>query len=299
MGAVHVTALVPSRVVNQASATRLDRGPQRYLLKGPTPSGLLGGARLAHLWFTTGLTLGTALLLALTGWFILRREVAPDLRPALRAFAFWWFSAAALLLLVASRSLLFMAGVRDPSVYILIRTLLAIPLSLALPALLYYLIFIYTGRRSMRPVLAFAYIIFFAYTLFYFSYANIESVEATRWSVETVGSTEAPTWMTALFGILLAGPILAGIVAYATLYTKVTGREQRFRIATVSIAFTIWFLPLLLAFLLGWNREEWFPLVYQVPGLFAALLIILAYRPPRVVRREDGDQRSTPSGGTS
>ena len=49
----------------------------------------------------------------------------------------------------------------------------------------------------------------------------------------------------------------------------------------ISLAFGLWFGVVLLAFLLGWDRAEWFPVAYEAPGLVAGVLIVLAYRRPR------------------
>jgi hypothetical protein len=240
---------------------------------------------VSPLWTGAVLPLATAALLAFVGVLMARRPAGEEVRFALRAFAAWWFSAASVMLLVGLPTLLDLAGVADARVYALAVYLLALPLAVGLCALLYYLVYIYTGRRAAIRPLAVAYALFLVFELAYFASFGPRRVETTAWSVRTVGASSPPQGLSVLFGVLLAAPILSAVVAYASLYFRTRRKAHRYRIVTVSAAFTLWFGPVLLGLLLGWERTDWFPLVYEVPGIVAAVLIVLAYKPPGAIRR--------------
>lgn len=240
---------------------------------------------MSLLWTGAILPIATALLLAYVGTLVTTKRAGEDARPALVAFAVWWFSAASVLVITAMPTVLTLLGVGDATLFTALVYLNAVPLSVALCALLYYLTYIYTGRRSAIWPLALLYSAFFAFTLFYYSQAGPRHVEITAYSVRTLGEVRPAAWLSALFGILLAGPILTAVVLYASLFFRLKEAEQRYRVAIVSTAFGLWFAPVLVGFLAGWSGAEWFPLVYEAPGVFAATLIVLAFKPPSFVQR--------------
>lgn len=231
------------------------------------------------------LTLATTGLLAYTGTLVLRRRVQGHAQLALRMFATWWFGAAAVLLLAGSHTMLALAGVTSIEVHLAITYLTAFPLAVALWSLLYYLIYIHTGRRAAIWPLSFAYLLFLGFELYYFWSLGPRTLETTAWSVRLARSTEPPSGLGALFGILLAAPVLYIVIAYGHILTRVRDPEQRFRARLTAGAFVVLFAPILVGFLVGWNDKAWFPLLYQVPGLLAASLIVLAHRPPRALQR--------------
>lgn len=125
----------------------------------------------------------------------------------------------------------------------------------------------------------------FVYLVWYAASLGDRTVVLTEWQARLVAAEEAPPAATILFGLLLAGPILGLVVAYAGLAFRVTGRSQRYRLTLVTTAFGLLFLTVLVGFLVGWNRETWFPLVYEAPALLAALMVVAAYRPPASLQR--------------
>lgn len=234
--------------------------------------------------FSALLSLASTALLAYAGALVLRRPASSDARLAHRMFATWWFSVAAVMLLAGAPTLLFLLGVTSVPLHVAITYALAVPLTVALWALLYYLVYIYTGRRSAIWPLGGAYLVFFAFTLYYFSTFGQRRLETTGWTVLVVGDAVPPAWVSLTFATLLAVPILLVAIGYASLFFRTPHGPHRYRIALVSGAFLLWFGAVLLGFLLGWDREDWFPLVYQTPGVAAALMVVAAFRPPRWVR---------------
>ena len=241
---------------------------------------------MSPLWFGALLPLSTAVLLVYVGSLIARRPTKANDALAMRLFAVWWFSAATIILLASAPTLLSLLGVSDMEVIRAISIVNAAPLAIGLCSLLYYLVYIYTGRRKAIWPLAAAYAVFFAFEIVYFTAFGPRHLEASTFAVRSVADARPPAWMRIGFGLGVAVPILAALVAYASLYPRAGEPAARRRIALVSTAFGVWFAPVLLALLLDWSRYAWFPLVYQAPGVVAAILIVMAYRP----HKEEGWQ---------
>lgn len=243
------------------------------------------GLMVAPVWTGALLPLATAILLTYVGFLVLRRQTGARDRLALRMFALWWVCAGVVILLASMPTQLTLLGVADVGILQAITYVNAAPLAVGLCGLLYYLVYIYTGRQRAIIPIVIAYAAFFAFEIYYFSQFGARSLESTAWSVRSVSAVRPPPWMSVLFGIAVALPILVAAVGYGSLLARVDGPEQRYRITLVSGAFLLWFAPLLLAFLVGWDDADWFPLLYQAPGVVAGLLIVLAYRPPAFVAR--------------
>lgn len=236
------------------------------------------------------LLLGAAVELAAAGLFArvaivtLRRPVSAAGRGALIAFAAWWFGASSVLAIGGAATLLGLAGVLDPTVHFALLILRALPLSGGVLGLVYYLVYLYTGsRRALTPLVA-LYAAHFAFTLYYFLSLAPIHVETTAWEIRAAGASPPGAGLDVAFGIALALPILGATAAYATLLTRLDDRTQRYRVATVSIAFAQWFLFILLGFVAGFTTRDWFFLVYTGPGLVAAALVLGAYEPPAFLR---------------
>lgn len=244
----------------------------------------------ALLAWSAALNLATGALLIYAGFRVARRQASGEARLALRMFATWWFAVAAVILISGSPTLLYLAGVTSLSIHVALVYAVAAPLAVALWALLYYLVYIYTGRRWAIWPLGGAYALFFLFELYYFSAFGERRLDVTDWSVRTVGGAFPPTWLSLTFAVLLAVPILVVIVAYGRLYFRVKDRPHRYRVALISSAFLAWFGAVLVGYLLGWDRAEWFPLVYEAPGVIASLLVVAAFRPPRWVQRRITDE---------
>lgn len=225
------------------------------------------------------LDLATVLLFTYVGVLALRRSTDDHAQLAQRMFAVWWFSVAAVMLLAGLPTLLSAIGVEDVTLATTSTYVTAVALAIALWSLLYYLVYIYTGRRSALWTLAVPYAAFFVFELYYFSSYGQRHLETTAWSVRIVGERDPASWITITFGIALAVPVLLIVAGYAGLYMRTRDDEIRRRIALVSTGFLLWFGAVLVGFLLGWDRQDWFPVVYEAPGLVAGLLVAAAYRP--------------------
>ena len=229
------------------------------------------------LWIGLVISLATATLFVACGALVQRRPASDDARLAMRMYATWWYAVGAVIGITALRTLLALAGVTAAPVYETLTFGLAFPLAVSLWSLLYYLAYIYTGRRAAIVPLSVAYAAFLVFTLYYFSRFEGRHLVTTAWSVNYAATVQPPRWMDLVFGVSLAVPILAVVVGYGMLYFRVEDKAGRRRVRSVSLAFGVWFGAVLLGYLLGWQRRDWFPLIYELPGLFAAGLVAATY----------------------
>lgn len=229
-------------------------------------------------------TLATAAVLAYVGRLTLHRRVSPRASEARTAFAAWWWAAAAVLAVGALHTLAGLAGVRAVDLHVLLLHVRAVPLAVAVWGLLFYLLYVYTGRAWLRwPVAAYA-IAFYVYFLVYIELAGPWRVEVTPWEVRVLAIEPAAPAATLALGLLLGAPLTLASVLYGSLYFRLEERTQRFRVALVSLAFAALFATILVGFALRLETRTWFPLLYQVPSLVAALVVLFAHRPPAWAR---------------
>lgn len=233
-------------------------------------------------------TASAAILFGLAGRLVARREVPPPSRAANLAFSAWWWSAASIMLLLCAGNVLGLAGVMDVDLHVALLHVKALPLSLALGSLMFYLLFLFTGRQGVLKPVAAAYAAHFAFTTWFFGQAGPWTTQVTTWDVRVVPEEPMHGPLGVLFGALLAGPFILTCVGYLLLAFRVGSREQRFRVGLIALSLGQWFLVLLVSFLLGLEDREWFSLLYQVPGLVAGVLVVVAFRPPAWLRARLG-----------
>jgi hypothetical protein len=247
------------------------------------------------------LTLLSAALFARVGAWLWRRPTTREARLASRMYATWWLAVAAVVLVAGAHTVLGLAGVTALAPYVFLAYAVDVPLAVALWALLNYLVFLYTGRRAALWPLTVAYALFVPFAFYYTSFQGDRVLRATDWDIRAVGTSAAPAWLNALFGVVLAGPALAIVLAYAFLLARVREPPQRYRLSMTALAFALWFAPVLVGFLLGWQSQPWFAWLYEAPGVLAAGLVLAAYRPPAFVQRriDEAEARYLAAGGAS
>ena len=235
----------------------------------------------------TALGLATAAVLAYVGRLQHLRAASGRSgdRAAIMSFALWWYGAATVLLLVALQSVLVLVGVESILLHNTIRYVRMGPLSVAAGSLLFFMLYLLTGRMAWRTLLTVAYAGFFLFSIYYAYLSEPVTLTVTAWDVRMTADKPVPGWLDLLFGILLAGPILLATISYATLFFKVRDSQQRYRLALLASSFIVWFGAILGGYFLGITSRPWFSVVYEAPGILAGVLVILAYRPPRWIQR--------------
>lgn len=212
------------------------------------------------------------------------RQVSGESKMAARMFALWWL---ALAVTTAIGGMLSLTGaLGDPNLGVVSAAtyVTVVVISTALMGLLYYLVYLYTGRKEiLLPLVAFYSTVGITLAL-YIASSNPTGVLVSRWSV---GLTYARPLTGPFVIIVVALLILPQIIAalmYFRLYFKLHDPTQRFRIAVVSWSLILWFGIGLLAGGAGLSRFDWWQVASRLLGLGAALAILTAYFPPRWVR---------------
>lgn len=200
-------------------------------------------------------------------------------------FAVWWFGLAASTAIGGARSLLGAVGILDLAIHATLSMVSLLPLCVALWGLLYYLLFLYTGRKSILwPLSA-------LYALVYLSFVALivwlapTGAEASASGVTLTYAREASGPVVWAFLAVLLGPIVVAAILYGSLYFRLKDRSQRYRVGLVSAGFLVWFAAPAVAFVAGVADDAWWPVASHVIGLVVPGIVLLAYKPPSWVRR--------------
>lgn len=230
------------------------------------------------------------------GLKLARTSGTPEDRMALRAFGLWWGGLALLSIVSALQNGLWLAGVREPSVYIAFTYLTIGPLCATVWGLFYYLAYLFSGSSRIRWWSAGFYGAVYVIFIALISLSDPSGVSAGAWDVSVEYAAEVPAFAALLVLVLLVLPVLGGAVAYGSLFLRVKEPLQRYRIAVVSLSLALWFAGPIGAQLMGIAQSEGWAIASRFIGLLAATAILLAYRPPANIARRLASKASTTGG---
>jgi hypothetical protein len=228
---------------------------------------------------------------AAVGRMVAARPVEAPGRPARQAFAAWWNVLALLSLYGAFADVVTMAGWWTVPLLVAATHVLLLVILLALGGLLYYLVYLYTGRQgAWKPILLF-YGLFWACLVYYVEALGPDGVQAGAINPQLHYAHDPQTdGFGPVLGVLLVLPIIGGAVGYSTLFFKAKEPTQRYRIAVVSVSIVLWFSFSLVGSLAGVSQALDWIVLSRLVSLGAAAAVYAAYRPPRWVQRRWGVQ---------
>lgn len=232
------------------------------------------------------LAIATGAVYGYVGARLSRRHIQGDGRLAWTLFVHWWRALALVTAGSAVIAVLPVLGVHDEALYLSYLHVVLLALCYLLFCLLYYLAYLFTGKRSLVVPIAAFYVGLYAFTLFWINSLG-PYYDPVQGSVETQTKGSGP--LVAVFVILLIGPIVAGAALYLRLFSKVEEPTQRYRIGMIGGTILLWFGSSFLAYVptgdsrLG-ESDVW-PIATRLIGLVAALLVLAAYLPPAWVRK--------------
>ncbi|MFA5944094.1 MAG: hypothetical protein WC876_06480 [Candidatus Thermoplasmatota archaeon] len=251
-----------------------------------------------YLPFSIGLAIASTIVYAAVGYQVGRRAGAPADRLAMRMFQAWWFGLAGL---SAFTPLVAILGLFDADTYglmlILIQALLIIVFA-AIAGLVYYLLYLYTGKRWVIG----AVMVYFLVMIVWLEYILL-AADIDGYGVPPDGGMK--TFLTAdgeriktdplqglVFGLLIAIPPILSAIAFFLLYFKTTMAEQKYRIAMISASLVVWFGSSLVGTITGLSNnpstQEAWRLANGSVALCASAAVYLAYKPPMWIRRRLG-----------
>lgn len=222
------------------------------------------------------------------GLLVLERPVTGPARGTWQLFTAWWLAIGANKLIAAAAGLAVAAGVLGTSVYIAVVYLNLAILCVSLACLGAYLTILFTGRTTpVRYVVAlyFAYLVLLTYNV---TAARPVGVGLGEWRTFLVNEGQSPTPVRLLVLALLFVPQTVGAILYLGLYPRLPDRAQRYRVVLVGGAILAWTAGITLVALPGFSDNAWMQVGSRVVGATAAIVTLLAYRPPRWARERFG-----------
>ena len=220
------------------------------------------------------------------GLRLARRDVEVEVHGALLAFSVWWHGLAATGVLAALLSLLVAVGVNDLGTRATLSFLVAVPFTIGLAGLVYYLPYLYTGRRTLFIPIVLVYVLYNLLQI-----ANLMVHPPTGFAIQGWRPTLEPQ---APLPILLSGlvllllPPLAAAIAYLLILRRVSDATTRYRIALVSGSILAWLASVLLISQPALASADVWQFASRAVVLLSAVALYLAYRPPRFARERWG-----------
>jgi hypothetical protein len=223
------------------------------------------------------------------GWWLSRRVISSsDARLAWQAFTTWWFALAITTLLGAFQNLLGAIGHTELPLFITAQYVNTLVACIALWGLVYYLIYLFTGNsRALVPISIF-YMIYYILLVYYYTASVPNDVEIGRWNITLAYQNSLTGPFFVILAFLLLFPQIIGSLAYFTLYFRVSDITQKYRVLLVSWGIIIWFLSPVIALAGGVSDQDWWQLASRCISLGTALVILMAYLPPRWLKQRYG-----------
>jgi hypothetical protein len=203
-------------------------------------------------------------------------------------FVIWWYALAVATLSGGVLNLLGAFGVIGLPLFTTITIINLLTTCLALAGLMFYLLYLYTGRTSLIWAVAIFYFLYYGLLVYFIEASDPIGVTINRWntSLEFQNAIRGPLFQIAL--LLLVFPQIIGSLAYFMLFFQVKAKTQKYRILLVSWSIIIWFLSSYLASISGLSKQDWWQIASRLIGLGAALTILFAYQPPSWIKRRFG-----------
>lgn len=239
----------------------------------------------------------TSTLYIYIGRVVRRRAVSAEARLANGMFAMWWHSLGGLGLLGALVMVVYLADGLEIWMYQAYITFVLLGLFMALWGLQFYLLYLYTGsRRWFLPLAAFYAALFLATEGLIEYIGPPEEITDNGWQLQRLPEAELGQAFSLAFSALIIGPALVTAIAYARLFRKTQDRTQRYRIALVTGAIIVWFGSSVVGAVLDVTQSLGWQLFSRVIGIVGAVVILMAYKPPKWVRDKYGIHGSATEG---
>lgn len=233
--------------------------------------------------------LASAAIYFYVGDRLARRSLsAPDVRLAWVLFVVWWYALALVTVVGGIQGLLGAVGIRDLPLFLALTQLNLLATCVALFGLLYYLIFLLSGKsRSIVPLTIF-YVVYYTLLLYYINLLAPVDIVLGRWTATLQYQHPFAGPLFAFVLVLLVFPQILGSLAYFTLYFRVRDSTQKYRVLLVSMSIFLWFGSAFAGSAAGISNFDWWQIVSRLISFAAALTILAAYRPFRWIKERLG-----------
>lgn len=231
---------------------------------------------------TTLLLAGVTILAVAVLYFFVGRAVLDPGAPrperwARNAFGLWWFAFAARTVREGAGNILVVIGIEDVALHTSLEYLSLVFLFVGLTGLMYYLLYLYTGRTWVLYPVAVFYGAFLFLGFYVRNLQNPVGLDIGTWSVELDYATAvSPILMNLLLAALLI-PLVIAVILYLLLLAVIETPVQKARIRWVGGALLFWFASVGLAAATDLNEFVYWGLVRRVVAGIAAVAILYAF----------------------
>jgi hypothetical protein len=216
------------------------------------------------------------------------RRLPEDRSHSTEAFALFWYAVALVNLLQAALETI--AIWRDPGVPLALatwNTRIALAL-IGFAGLVYYLGYVYTGRKGIRTPLILLYTTTFLLMQAWLNVSQAVSTEIDGWRVGLHFANPARTPLYDVVVVLFFVPPLLAAIAYAFTLRFASDPDHRRRVRWMSASLAVYFAGLTAGYL---SNSPWWGLVENLLGIGAELGAMVALRAPREPGLRDDARR--------
>jgi hypothetical protein len=217
-----------------------------------------------------------------------RRQNSSGSSLAWLMFVIWWYALSLATFSGGILSLLGAFGIIGLALFTTIFILNLLTTCVALMGLMFYLLYVYTGKSGLIWPLGIFYFLYYGLLVYFVEASDPVGVAVNRWNatLQYENQIQGPLYILAV--VLLVFPQIIGSLAYFMLVFQVKERSQKYRIVLISWSIIIWFLSSFLAGISGLSQQDWWQIASRLIGLCAALTILFAYQPPSWIKRRFG-----------
>jgi hypothetical protein len=238
--------------------------------------------------------LAAALVFAVLAMAVGRRAVPGDARPANTLFALWWWCIGLQQLIGATRIALWALGL-PLSLQVGLSLVSGAAVMTGLAGLLTYLIYVYTGRSTLRWPLIIFYALYFGWYATLLAGFEPVGVSPNVWNV-TFDYTAPPSpTLVITFLAILVGPQLVAGIALLFLALRLPPSAARVRVTTVGAGVLLWFGSTLIGPAAGITGDAWRLVTLLIP-LSVGSGVLLVHRPPPWLARRLPEELPRPAG---
>lgn len=241
---------------------------------------------------SAALALGTAIGFAVVGALVAGRTTRAPAQLAAYAFAAFWFSGAIVAGSQGARLFSASLGIDSMALIVALEQVSTPFYCMAAAALVVYVLYLHTGRSGLAIPVTLYYLVLFPVLRYHVARADPIGYVVTDWQVNYVYAQPLQSTGYAIALALVTLPVIASVIAYATLANRTSDVPTRYRIVCVSAGLALWVGIEAFAFATGLAATSAGEILRRSLGIAAAMAVVLAYAPPAWARRRWGARAS-------
>lgn len=230
------------------------------------------------------LAIGTGVGFIAVGTITLRKQRA-GADAAQTMLSIFWFSAATIWITQGLGSLAGFLGMANLPIENALDEVGAPAYCLAAASLLYYALYLNTGKRTLLAPILVYYIALDLALRYLVGAARRLDIKVQAWQVSFVYETPLQSTAYTIVVALIALPLIASVFAYLSLAFRVRNPPVQYRIVLVSTGLLAWVLTEALAATTGITNTDAGEITRRLVALASTFVILLAYYPPAWAQR--------------